>query len=130
MNSIYLYFHHRTLSALPHDCLSTLEPGTRSWISTRFMARGDETPRADQGVLLGREAGVRALLGRVRGALSSRSSLETQGVSSSGAGPSQNGTCLGGGICSMMRAREKYRNSSSVREDQSRYTPGSLHRVK
>ena len=46
---MYIYFHHRTLSALPHDCLPTLEPGTRSRISTRFMARGDETPRAHQG---------------------------------------------------------------------------------
>ena len=42
-------FHHRTLSALPHDCLPTLEPCTKSRISARFMARGDETPRAHQG---------------------------------------------------------------------------------
>ena len=45
----YMYFYHRTLSALPHDCLPTLESGTRSRISARFMARGDETPRSYQG---------------------------------------------------------------------------------
>ena len=45
---VYIYFYHRTLSALPHDCLPTLEPGTRSRISARTMARGDETPRAHQ----------------------------------------------------------------------------------
>ena len=44
----YIYFYHRTLSALPHDCLPTLEPGTRSRISARLMARGDETTRAHQ----------------------------------------------------------------------------------
>ena len=45
---LYIYFYHRTLSALPHDCLPTLEPGTRSRVSARYMARGDETPRAHQ----------------------------------------------------------------------------------
>ena len=67
---------------------------------------------------------------RVRGALAPRSYLETRGVPSSGAGPSTNGTCLGGGIGSKTRAREKYCNLISVREDQSLYTPVSLHRVK
>ena len=59
---MYIYFHHRTLSALPHDCLPTLEPGTRSRISPRFMAPGHETPRARQGVLLGRGGAVLVLL--------------------------------------------------------------------
>ena len=44
-----MYFYHQTRSALPHDCLPTLELGTRSGNSARFMARGDETPRAHQG---------------------------------------------------------------------------------
>ena len=44
----YIYIYHWTLSALPHDCLPTLEPGTRSRVSARYMARGDETPRAHQ----------------------------------------------------------------------------------
>ena len=60
--SIYIYFCPRTLSALPHDCLPTLEPVTRSWISARFMSPGHETPRARWGVLLGWRAAVRALL--------------------------------------------------------------------
>ena len=67
---------------------------------------------------------------RVRGALAPRSSLETRGVPSSGAGPSQNGTCLGGGIGSKIRAREKYRNLFSVRENQDLYIPVSLYGVK
>ena len=46
---LYIYFYHRTLSALPHDCLPTLEPSTRSRISARFMAPGEETLWADQG---------------------------------------------------------------------------------
>ena len=49
------------LPALLHDCLLILEPGTKSQISARFTARRDETPRAPQGVFLGRRAGVRAL---------------------------------------------------------------------
>ena len=40
--------YHGALPALPHDCLPTLEPGTRSQISTRFMARGNAIPRAHQ----------------------------------------------------------------------------------
>ena len=67
---------------------------------------------------------------RVRGALAPRRSLETRGVLSSGAGPSQNGTCLRGGIGNKIRARERYHNLFSVREDQCLYTPVSLHRVK
>ena len=46
--SPHVYVYHRTLSPLPHDFLPTLEPGTRSRISERFMAWGDETPRAHQ----------------------------------------------------------------------------------
>ena len=57
---IYICLYHRTLPALPHDCLSPLEPGTKFWISARWR-RVTKTPRAHQGVLLGREAGVRAL---------------------------------------------------------------------
>ena len=42
-----IYFYHRTFSALPHDWLPTLEPGTSCRISTRAPA--GETPRAHQG---------------------------------------------------------------------------------
>ena len=46
---VYIYFYHRTLSALQNDELPTLEPGTRSRISARFMAPGRETPRDRRG---------------------------------------------------------------------------------
>ena len=51
---IYTYFEVYTsmpgkLRALLHDCLPTLEPGTRSRISARCMAPGRETPRARRG---------------------------------------------------------------------------------
>ena len=94
---IYIYFYLRTMSALPHDFLPMLEPGTRSRISARFMAPGLETPSARQGG------------GPHRGGRSPRPSSdvcaeplrlegspETRGVPSSGAGPSQNGTCSWG----------------------------------
>ena len=69
----YIYFYHRTLSTLPHDCLPTLEPGTRCRISAGFMAPGHETPRDSwrrdtklrvlvRGVLRGRGAAVRVFL--------------------------------------------------------------------
>ena len=45
----YIYFYPQTLSALRHDCLPTPEPGTRSQISARCMARGHETPITRQG---------------------------------------------------------------------------------
>ena len=58
-----MYFYPRTLSALPHDCLPTLEPGTRSRISARFMAPGHETPLAHQeGAPRAGGGAVRALL--------------------------------------------------------------------
>ena len=62
---VYIYFNAQTLSALSHDCLPTLEPGTRSRISTRFMAPGCQDAKLRVlvgGVLLGRGAAVRALL--------------------------------------------------------------------
>ena len=127
---MYIYSYHRTLPALPHDCFPTLEPGTKFRISARFMSGGDETPRAHQGVLLGRWAESRPFSRRVRGAPAPRSSLETQGVPSSGAGPSQNGTCLGGWHREQEPGREDYCNLFSAREDLSLYTPVRLHRVK
>ena len=103
----YVYIicsYHRTLSALPHDCLPTLEPGTRSRVSARSMASGDETPRARQGGAP--RAGGRSPRpsGEVCQAPAPQSSLQTRGFPSSGAGPSTNGTCLGGGIGSKIRA--------------------------
>ena len=104
-SALYLvYFYHRTLSALPHDYLPTLEPSTRSRISARFIAPRDETSRAHQGGAP--PAGGRSP--RPSGdvcaePLRLEDSLEARGVSSSGAGLSQNGTCLGGGIGSKIR---------------------------
>ena len=93
------------LSAPPHDCLPDLEPGTRSRISARFMAPGHETPRARQGGAP--RAGGRCP--RPSGdvcaePLRLEGSPETRDVSSSGAGPSQNGTCSGGSIGRKIRA--------------------------
>ena len=95
----------RTRSALPDDCLPTPEPGTRCRISARFMAPAHETPRARQGGAP-----------RPGGHSPHRSSdvcaeplrvgdyPEARGVPSSGAGPSQNGTCSGGGTGRKIRA--------------------------
>ena len=96
---IYIYFCHRTLSALPHNELPTLEPGTRPRISARFMAPGHETPRAHWGGAP-RAGGHSA---RPSGDVCAvplllEGSPEIRGVPSSGAGPSQNGTCSGGGV--------------------------------
>ena len=44
----YTYIR-RMLSALPHDYVRTMEPGTRSQISASFSALGDETSRAHKG---------------------------------------------------------------------------------
>ena len=89
-----MYFYNQTLSALPHDCLRTLEPGTRSRIYARFMAPEHETPRTRRGVLLDVCAAPLRL----------EVSPETRGVPSSRAGPSQNGTCSGVDIGGKIRA--------------------------
>ena len=59
----------------------------------------------------------------VRRTLAPRSSLEIRVDPSLGAGPSQNGTCLGGGIGSMIRAGRTTAcyNIFSVRQDSSLY---------
>ena len=92
---VYIYFYHRTLGALPHK-LPTLEAGTGSRISARFMAPGHETPRARRGDaprVGGR--GPRPSYDVCAEPLRLESSPESRGVPSSGAGPSQNGTCSG-----------------------------------
>ena len=96
----------------------------RSRISARFMAPGDETPRAHQGGTP--RAGGRSPrpCGDVCAEpLRLEASLETRGVPSSGAGPSQNGTCLAGGIGSKIRAGRTTAcfNLFSVRQDPSLY---------
>ena len=75
----------------PRDRLPTLEPGTRSRISARLTAPGDETPRARQGGAP--RAGGRSP--RPSGNVCAKPlrlerSPQTRGVPSSGAGPSQN----------------------------------------
>ena len=64
---------------------------------------------------------------RVRGAPAPRSSPETRGVPSSGVGPSQNGTCLGGFIGRKHRAGRTTLISSGLGRTPSFYTPVSLH---
>ena len=59
-------------------------------------------------------------------------SPDTRGVPSSGSGPSQNGTCSGGGIGRKIRAGRINVNYLRFGRDIvcTKYTPGSLHRVK
>ena len=102
---IYRYFYHRTLRGLQNDELPTLEPGTRSRVSVRFMAPGHKTPLARRGGAP--RAGGRSP--RPSGnacvdPLRLEGSPEARGVPSSGTGPSQNGTCSGGGIGRKSRA--------------------------
>ena len=92
------------MSALPYDCLPTLEPGTRSRITARFMAPRHEAPRVRQGG--DSRAGDRSP--RPSGdvcaePLRLKVSPESRGVPSSGTGPSQNGACSGGGISRKIR---------------------------
>ena len=127
---IFIYFYHRTLSALPHEELPALEPGRRYRISARFMAPGHETPRARRGVAP--RAGGRNP--RPSGdvcaePLRLEGSPETQGIPSSGAGPSQNGTCSGGSIGKKSRARRSAANYSRFGRTRVCITPVSLHRV-
>ena len=125
---IYIYFYLRTMSALPHDFLPMLEPGTRSRISARFMAPGLESPRARQG-------GVPRAKGRSphpSGDVCAEpfvleGSPETRGVPSSGAGPSQNGTCSGGGIGRNIRAGRSTVNYFPRGRTRVCITPISLH---
>lgn len=68
-----------------------------------YAARDENRQRLVRGSSGG--TGEAALLsGHLRGAPASGNSLETQGNPSSGTGPSQNGTYLGGAIGSMNRA--------------------------
>ena len=100
-----VYFYPRTLSALPHDHLTALEPGTRSRISARFMTPGHETPRARRGGAPRAEGRSPCPSGDVCAEpLRLEGSPETRGVPSSGAGPSRNGTCSGGDIGRKIRA--------------------------
>ena len=104
-NLVYIYFYHRTLRGLQNDELPTLEPGTKSRISARFMAPGHETPRARRGGAP--RAGGRSP--RLPGdacaePLRLECSPETRAIPSSGAGPSQNVTCSGGAIGRKIRA--------------------------
>ena len=113
---IYLevYFYPRTLSALPHDACPHWSP-VRDLGSPRDLWCRDTKLRVlIGGVLLGRGGAVLALLATGRSPrpsgdvcaepLRHEGSPETRGVPSSGAGPSQNGTCSGGGIGRKIRA--------------------------
>ena len=102
---VQIYIYHRTQRELLHDELPTLEPGTRSRISARFMTRGREPPR----VRRGGAPRARGRSPRPSGDVCAEpirleGLLETRGVPSSGARPSQDGTCSGGGIGRKSRA--------------------------
>ena len=84
--------------------LTTVEPGARSRISAIFFAGRRNSAGSSGGCSSSAGAYSAPFRPRVRRALAPRSSLEIRGVPSSGAGPSQNGTCLGGGIGSKIRA--------------------------
>ena len=118
------------LGGLQNDELPTLEPGTRSPISARFTAPGHETPRARRGD--DPRAGGR----RPRPSadvcaepLRHEGSPETRGVLSSAAGPSQNGTCSGGGIGRKSRAGRSAVNYFRFGRTRVCITPVSVHRV-
>ena len=90
------------------------------------------------GVLLGRGTAVRALLATCTPSPSGdvcaeplrlEGSPETRGVPSSGAGPSQNGTCSGGGIGRKIRAGRSAVNYFRFGRTRVCITPVSLHRV-
>ena len=101
----YIYFNQWTPSTLQNDELPTLEPGTRSRISTGFMPPGHETPRARRGGAP--QAGGRSSRPSCDACaepLLLEGSPETRAVPSSWAGPSQNGTFSGGGIVRKSRA--------------------------
>ena len=128
---IYIYFYPRTLSALPHDHLPTLEPGTRSRISARFMALGHEPPGARRGGAPRAEGRSPCPSGDVCAEPSRlEGSPETRSVPSSGAGPSQNGTCSGDGIGRKIQAGGST-TVNYIRFGRTRVciTPVSLHRV-
>ena len=102
---VYIYFYPRTLNALPHDRFPTMEPGTRSRISSRFMAPRHETPRARRGGTS--QAGGRSQ--RPSGDMCAEplrleGSPKTRCVPSSEAGRSQKGTCSDSGIGRTSRA--------------------------
>ena len=100
-SSLYI---HILLSALPHDCLPTLEAGTISDLREIYGAGRRNSAVLSGGYSSGGGPQSALFWRRVRRALAPQASLETRGVPSSGAGPSQNGTCLGGGIGSKIRA--------------------------
>ena len=127
---VYIHSYHRTLRGFPHDELPTLEPGTRSRISAKFMAPEHETPRARRGGAprAGGRSPLLATCAPSAEPLRLEGSPETRGVPSSGSGPSQNGTCSGRGIGRKIRAG---RSAVVIRFGRTRVciTPVSLHRL-
>ena len=101
---MYRYFHNRTLSALPHDCLPTGSLYEISDLREIYGSGRRNSAGSSGGCSSGGGPQSAPFWRRVRRALAPRSSLETRGVSSLGAGDSQNGTCLAGGIGSKIRA--------------------------
>ena len=110
--------------------MPTLEPGTRSRISARFTP-GHETPRARRGGAPRPGGRSPCPSGDVCAEpLRLEGSPETRGVPSSGAGPSQNGTCSGGGIGRTTRAGRSTVKYFRFGRTIVCITPVSLHRVK
>ena len=117
------------MRALAYDCLPTLEPGTKYRISARFIARRDEPPRAQQGVLVGRGGGIGAIpttCARSPCALKSSGNPRRPLV---GGGALSERNVFGGWHREEELGVENYRNLFLGREDAS-LTPGSLHRMK
>ena len=111
------------------NCPHTREAGTRSRIYARFMAPGHERPPARRGGAPWAEGRSPRSSGDVCAEpLRLESSPATRGVPSSGAGPSQNGTCSGGGIGRKGRARRSAVNYVRFGRTRVRVTPISLHR--
>ena len=126
-----MYIYHRTLSALPHDEFPTLEPGTRYRVSARFIALGHETPRARRGGAPRAGGRTPRFFGDLcAGPLRLEASPETRGVSSSGAGPSQNSTCSRDGIGRKVLAGRSVVNYFRFGRARVCIKPISLHREK
>ena len=101
----YIYFYPRTLTAPPSRLLA--HTGARYEISDLREIYGEgrrNSAGSSGGCSSGGGPQSAPLWRRVRRSLAPRSSLETRGVPSSGAGPSQNGTCSEGGIGRKIRA--------------------------
>ena len=100
-----------------------------SFLFLFFTFRGSDTPRAHQGVLLGREAGVRAILTtRARSSCVSQFSANPKGSFFEG-GTLPEPNVVRGWHREHEPGRGNYCILLSVRDDPCLYTPVTLHRI-